>query len=198
MLNGLLSGRGGVLGNMSTPVRYSASQSTRAGILRATLKAEFSAWRDLPRRPRPEGLFPPLDHEGGLPAGWQVQVEAPLEQVNSWSVAPSVALVRREAGGWLIVNHLVHPKTSDRAGGTETLFGQGEPTLSDLYALICAAADTTRDHYWAAPIEEMMRAFIAEHYNLDDPTEAAEATLVALGGRPQLMPTALARGDDRA
>lgn len=71
---------------------------------------------------------------------------------------------------------------------------QFEDTLAALYARVSELADC--DNVTGTsnqPYEALIREFVHPQFNLDDPTERAEHMMVALGGRPQVMPATLLR-----
>lgn len=61
-------------------------------------------------------------------------------------------------------------------------------TFTDLYARMRVHADRTSP--WG-DAERMLRQFLLPFYTCEDPAEAAEQTLVALGAAPRFTPAAL-------
>jgi hypothetical protein len=110
----------------------------------------------------------------GLPAGWQVRAQTRGPQENLWG-GPRALLVSRKWGGWAIMHR--YDNHQDGSVSRASLHSH-DATIMGLYD--------------QNPSSELIRDFIAKHYNHDDPAEAAEVTLVGLGARPQLMPAALA------
>lgn len=155
---------------------------------------EFTTWEEhLPSRPGRGIVFPNMSQPRGLPEGWRIRAEIQTSKPDArWGT--TIAVVDRETDGWAVVIHVTHPSDGGTSLARTTYLDTVEDSFNRLYAHIRRTADghiaSRRD--WAIPVEQMMRDFIARHYDLDNPVEAAEAILVGLGGRPQLMPAVLA------
>lgn len=171
--------------------------------IETALGDEFGAWcAALPGYP--DCNFPRPTGVGGLPQGWRIRSTArsnvpvwvsdglpgaePIPNRSVWHV------VSRADGGWALFQHYRDGKP--RQGHTS--MQEHAATLMGLYERVCGRADAGAFHIEKArTAEEVVRRFIASRYNLNDPSEAAEQMLVALGQRPTFVPARLAREDTR-
>lgn len=150
------------------------------------MSAEFAAWEAaLEHRTRPGrstvrwAVYPHPSAPGGLPSGWQVRYSP--EPAPHDDDRHEVVIIERAGGGWTMVVHWV-----DVAGHRHTeKWLHSSLTLTGLYATLGTGMWTL------ALAEATLTDFIVSHYNLSDPTEAAEATLVGLGARITVFPRAL-------
>lgn len=156
---------------------------------RRIMRAEFDDWVETLRDTQGTPMYPDALEPGGLPTGWTPCAHVLTPSRNKWDNMVTAYLITRKAGGWAVMYHRVNPVVG---GSSDTLIGDYEQSLRVLYNDIRHYAQGARSTStnWVL-IEEMMRSFIATQYDLDDPTEAAEATLVALGGPLRLLPRAL-------
>lgn len=132
--------------------------------------------------------FPFPSHEGGLPEGWVVRwhnnysgldTHVPTNDFDTF-------VVQRDGGGWALVLHSL-----DDSGAPRTTMWE-------------AASMTIEELYWTAQIQAVLfpgeadgpeggiRKFVVAQYQPDDPAEAAEQVLVALGASVRIFPHALA------
>lgn len=161
------------------------------------MSSEFDLWvSTLPTQKKhaastvTEVLYPPINEPGGLPPGWQIRTRMDTFNGRRWNdTTYTTLLVSRAAVGWALMRHQSQPNGDGKA---LTLFDENRPTLGLLYTHICEQSDTNGTVVPSLRADEqMMRDFIVTHYDLTIEHEAAEATLAALGGRPQVMPAAL-------
>lgn len=158
------------------------------------MRTEFYAWQEQGQFLQSVdlgsgGSFPHPWDEGGIPDGWRAHVWHTDPRTTKSNATNTFVLVSTPAGGWGIMEHTAR---ADADTGT-TFIPHAEADLGDLYASMCGYADSYSlgNRLWGVQVEQMMREYIAPHYDLDDPTEAAEAVIVALGGRSYVMPAAL-------
>lgn len=123
---------------------------------------------------------------GGLPEGWQVCWHAiyPPALAETDGTDLEVFVVRRLKGGWGVMFH----EANGRGAKETTLWEPVASTLRELYTAACAAA---KNGPGSVGMEREVRDFIASRYDLTDPVEAAEATLVGLGAPVTVMPRSL-------
>lgn len=128
------------------------------------------------------------DREEAPPAGWSVLAEktGPQPRRRASDVPARVRLMRHPSGGWTIVSGgLVSASTTEVIAAHRAFTG--------LYSSVRQNLDTDgadTGGQWSAA-EEMLRTFVIGHYDPDDPAEAAERMLVALGGKPRILPASL-------
>jgi hypothetical protein len=151
--------------------------------------AEFEVWeKALPwqnangdvafRSTGPVRVFPHMSEEGGLPEGWEA---CWLSDHPSEARYPYTAcVVRRTAGGWGLLFS---------REGTTKMWVHGFRTVGNLYETARTAGP---DNTALAGMVHPISAFIVSHYDLTDEAEAAEATVVGLGGLVTVLPRPLA------
>lgn len=177
----------------------------RYGRTRDIMRTEFKTFEEtLPYLAEEErAVFPHPTAEGGLPVGWVIRWSAPysgFSDMEAWEVfliervaEPSADEDARDgkrdgerdgAGGWGMVFHIQYagrPKM-----GKTIPWSYEAATMSELYAAATYEAD--KGVRWS---QALLRDYILTRYNHDDPTEAAEATLVGLGGPITVFPSSL-------
>jgi hypothetical protein len=143
-------------------------------------------------------VFPHPTETGGLPKGWVVRGRSEGSLLSSSQKPPlgqmvETFLVERAGGtggGWGLVSHGLHPffRHQDIPLTDSILWVHNADTLIGLYewAQRTVALDPALD----APERHIRESFLA-HYDLNDPIEAAEATLLGLGARLTVLPKAL-------
>jgi hypothetical protein len=166
--------------------------------LAMAMDAEFAAWTSSllwsngagltisagpPVREFNKRVYPHPTAEGGLPDGWDLTwlSERPASYAPAVAQPHQMGVVHRRAGGWALLLY----RTKKRAGRTETnLWIRGYPTAANLYegAMLANRAEVA--------VEEVRR-FVISCYDLTDPVEEAEATLIGLGGPITVFPRAL-------
>lgn len=137
-----------------------------------------------------------------LPVGWtaHAEVAVPLRHngdtlttmVNDTVVTYETYLLRliqHPTGGWAITIG-IRPSLHDGAM-------EAHPRFEDLYTAMThqvtyALRFPRSDESGSVPAAmHMLQTFLLGHYDRDDPAEAAEHMLVALGANPRLLPAAL-------
>lgn len=122
------------------------------------------------------------------PTGWVVLAEKTGSQPRrrAADIPARVRLMQHPTGGWTIVSGwLVSMSTTEVIAAHRDFTGLYSAVRQNLET---DGADTGGQ--WSAS-EEMLRTFLIGHYDPDDPAEAAERMLVALGGKPRFLPAAL-------
>lgn len=138
---------------------------------------DFRIWENtLPGHVSGRGrrVHPRPHMENGLPQGWTVWATYAEFFPNS-----DRYLVRRPEGDWIVLRHQRNNQITSVIAGAATFLG--------LYRRIVElpAPPEARQRDW-------LRAFAARHCDLDDPIEAAEHMVLALGGEMTFIPRALA------
>jgi hypothetical protein len=140
---------------------------------------EFDAWeKALAHQARvtgaSPGVWPHPCAPGGLPVGWHVRYAHGVP-------GNEVMVVERAGGGWTMVLHW-----TDAAGDpTSMKWWHTTSTVAGLYQ-----ATASRAHRHSGP-EQAVRDYLLTMYDLTDPAEEAEVTLVGLGARITVYPKAL-------
>jgi hypothetical protein len=139
-------------------------------------------------------VFPHPTAEGGLPQGWVIRWSAPYRDGANDMEAWEVFLVERTAAdrdadrdgeGWW--GMLFHIDYAGRPGMGKTIpWAYEAETMTELYEAALYEAD--KGVRWS---QALLRDYILTRYNHDNPTEAAEATLVGLGGPIIVFPSSL-------
>lgn len=168
------------------------------------MTAEFRAWEQTLPWPSTSTVrsYPHLEDDDGLPQGWQAcwlhdRRPAPRTPSHTPSQASpkkspqttpktsplstplyTSCVVRRSAGGWGMVFS---------RGGITHLWLHGFPTVGDLYVSARGAGGNTA----LSKAVPAITAFIVSRYDLADEAEAAEATVVGLGGPVTVLPRSL-------
>jgi hypothetical protein len=212
LLENLLSRRADVLVPMTTPSPADASSSGLAGFeivdptspwadsaVRMLAELEFRAFEEtLPAdTPKPDAtgrlfkadhaVYPHPAEAGGLPGGWHIRWSATY--VGNPDSTSEAFIVERANGGWTMVFHLVPsrrpltPKTN--------LWELAAVTMEGLYALALKETVDKAGRPVSPVAEHTLRDYILTRYDLTDPVEEAEATLVGLGARITVFPRAL-------
>lgn len=125
---------------------------------------------------------------GGLPEGWHVRWSTPYQGMNP-AGGYEMFLIERDNGGWTIAFHLTtllrpdFPKTN--------LWEGAASSFEELYERVTSGQRPVLPH----TTETTLSGFILPYYDLTDPTEAAEATLVGLGAPATVLPRALVGAD---
>lgn len=151
-------------------------------VLREVAADEHRAWEQtLPCDEHGEPVFPNPHGAQGLPDGWVVrsQTVTPARENpdTDW------LLVRRDAGGWLLVNHDEPLSRTSLRGGAITIGGiyekvhrPSDPQPRGVYSILAG---------W-------LRTLIVDAYDPADEIEAAARVMVALGGPVTVTPRTLA------
>jgi hypothetical protein len=177
---------------MSDTPSPAPSPATEAGDLAyVTLMREFGDFEE--EYGSVHGFQHPAE-PGGLPAGWVLMARGEtLRFANPvGSFTNEVCLVHRRAGGWGLVLHQV---CSDRPACT-VMLGMAEASVPLLYEelrSLCAHPALVE----AAGLDTI-RSYILTRYDLTDPDEAAEATLVGLGAPVSMFPRSLTENTEQA
>lgn len=123
-----------------------------------------------------------------LPNGWKIlAVETnrhPERRENADTLYTQLA--RLPSGGWLIVAGL-----RPIVGNREVV--AAHESFEQMYTEVknqTTAEDYDPNGFWAVAIQ-MLNGYIAEQFDPADPTEAAEQTVVGLGGEPRILPRSL-------
>lgn len=146
--------------------------------------------------------FPSPAREGGLPEGWHVRSHTcyarhgdteptrPEEFTDTKRPGFETAVIERADGGWSMVFH-----TPDAVYGrdnvevpTTRLWESTSLTLAGLYADAVLLLDSAGRR--GARPERDLRAYLLSLYDLTNPVEEAEATLIGLGAPVTVFPKA--------
>jgi hypothetical protein len=148
--------------------------------------AEFGEFSDgLPSNADGYPVFPHPNEPDSLPPGWVVQFSAPYLVGGREPGMCDVFLIERVVGGgWGVVFHTVRD-TEHREGQT-VLWDYHAAVFQELYD--DALEESRAGRRWA---ETLLRGYLLTCYDMDDPTEEAEATLVGLGGHITVFPSCL-------
>lgn len=127
-------------------------------------------------------VYPHPCEPGGMPDGWVAHhVHHQTAAINGEEVVDDLILVERTGGGWTMMLHW-----TQMGGSTATVkWRYASLTLAGLYAKTAVPA------HQGTAVERHLRAYIVSRYDLSDPTEAAEVTLLGLGAPITVMPRAL-------
>lgn len=118
---------------------------------------------------------PHPDAPKGLPAGWDSVATHATDHATADEVV--WCLVRRQAGGWLLVSH------HSRAQHTELVVAQ--ESIGDLYAVTVRGRDRIDFH---AEVVDWLKVVISAMFDPNDPAEAAEQVLFALSDQIRTPP----------
>jgi hypothetical protein len=177
----------------------------KQAVLRA-LRVEFQAFGDalphvwldpFPNDPNRTGRSRPVcphpGEPGGVPEGWRIRWHGEDRHMKMDGLPTKVEafVVERIAGGWALL--FFHPfrlyGVEEASVPTTMMWAFTSPTAQELYEV--ALEETGRgDADWTA-VEGDLRAFIATEYDMTDEAEAAEATLIGLGGPITVFPSSL-------
>jgi hypothetical protein len=160
-------------------------------------RREYHAWRRSRRdQARDAGLpvpdVPLPSSPEGLPPGWQIR--AHLADPDVMGIDMDYYLIERVDGGWVVLEHETGQLTPNGPAST-SLFETVGVTVADIYERAVRRKQQGADEHgrpydqvrW--PVDRMVAAYIAAHYyDMDDPEQAGEATLVGLGAPLAMMP----------
>jgi hypothetical protein len=126
---------------------------------------------------------------GPLPPGWEIRASAVHYLGAPGQSAYYLQVLQHPSGGWLLVYALAEHDALMLViahDGFEDFY-----TAVEQYAAGTHPGDPIKDKAFWLPARAMVRTFIAEHYDPTHEVEAAEQTVVALGGQPHVLPAAL-------
>jgi hypothetical protein len=157
---------------------------------------------------RAEPYFPHPLTEGGVPEGWKVRWHSIWRRIaeprDDSEVDPATGLgwvdyetfiVEREQGGWGMLMHSARFTERFLCGlegqvvPTTRMWTRTAPTMWSLYAGDEHSSSTGLEG--GPGMDRDIRDFIVSCYDLTDPVEEAEATLVGLGAPITVMPGSL-------
>lgn len=151
-------------------------------------KQEFDAWSDSVAREvvfknghyQTNRMHPPTGEAGSLPAGWTLVSVCPGMEYQPYH------LIRREAGGWVLIRR--------EAGEHGAEFGGAYTCLSDWYNDLQAtmATGSVPASGLLVAVTKWIKDELIALYDTADPAERAEQMLLILSGRVRVPPRAAA------
>lgn len=160
-------------------------ESTTLGDFSLAAVTEYKDWEAGLTRARPTDGIPrgwmttvPPSDEHGLPMGWRT-----VACLRDYQPDTDLWLTRRDGGGWVVVRY-------ERDLERTQIFWVDE-SLADLYThVVEAIAEGHRFPAGMDAIAEWLKGVLTEMFDSEDPVEAAEQVLFALGGVLSVVPRA--------